>query len=74
MINELLQNGPSYKLMKKLSKYGVKLNKTDFGALQKAGVVNEKAECVFVVEYNQQYDEHLGLRIENDWTEQSLII
>jgi len=37
-------------------------------------VVNEKAEGVFVVEYKQQYDEHLGLRIENDWTEQSLII
>lgn len=74
LINELLQNGPSYKLMKKLSKYGVNLNKTDFAALQKAGVVNEKAEGVFVVEYKQQYDEHLGLRIENDWTEQSLII
>lgn len=74
LVQELLQNGPSYLLMKKLSKYTVNVNKTDFEALLKMGVVTELVEDIYVVEYKEQYDEHIGLRTDNNWTNKSLII
>lgn len=74
LVQELSQNGPSYLLMKKLSKYTVNVNKTDFEALQKMGVVTELVEGIYVVEYKEQYDEHIGLRIDNNWANKSLII
>lgn len=74
LVQELLQRGPSYQLIKKLAKYGVNVNKTDFKILQAMGVVSEKAEGFFVVDYKQQYDERIGLRTDNNWADKSLII
>lgn len=74
LIQKLLQCGPSYQLMKKLAKYCVNVNKTDFKTLQDMGVVSEKAEGFFVVDYKQQYDERIGLRTDNNWADKSLII
>ena len=74
LVQELLQNGPSYLLMKKISKYCVNIYQRDFEALCKMGVVTEKREGLFVVDYAQQYDEHIGLRIDNNWANESLII
>lgn len=74
LIQELLQNGPSYLLMKKISKYCVNIYQRDFEALCNMGVVSEKKEGLFVVDYAQQYDEHIGLRIDNNWANESLII
>lgn len=74
LVQELSQNGPSYLLMKKLSKYTVNVNRTDFEALLKMGVVTELFEGTYVVEYKEQYDEHIGLRTDNNWTNKSLII
>ena len=70
---QLLVNGPSYMLMKKLSKYIVNINKTDFKTLVDMGVVSEKKEGLFVVDYKQQYDEHIGLRTDNNWANEILI-
>ena len=61
-------------LMKKLSKYMVNINKTDFKALADMGVVSEKKEGLFVVDYKQQYDEHIGLRTDNNWANENIII
>ena len=72
-LQQLLVNGPSYMLMKKLSKYMVNINKTDFKTLADMGVVSEKKEGLFVVDYKQQYDEHIGLRTDNNWANEILI-
>ena len=74
LVHVLLQNGPSYLLMKKISKYCVNIYPRDFEALCKMGVVTEKREGLFVVDYAQQYDKHIGLRIDNNWANESLII
>ena len=74
LIEDLLQNGPSYLLMKKISKYCVNIYQRDFEALCKMGVVTEKKEGFFVVDYAKQYDKHIGLRIDNNWANESLII
>lgn len=74
LVEQLLDKGPSYTLMKKLSKYIVNIYKNDFESLLGMGVVSEKREGLYVVEYKQQYDENLGLRVDNNWTKESLII
>lgn len=74
LVHELLQDGPSYLLMKKISKYCVNIYPRDFEALCKMGVVTEKREGLFVVDYAQQYEKHIGLRIDNNWANESLII
>ena len=74
LVQELIQNGPSYLLMKKLSKYCVNIYQRDFEALCNMGIVSEKKEGLFVVDYAQQYDEHIGLCIDNNWSNESLII
>ena len=73
LVQQLLVNGPSYMLMKKLSKFMVNINKTDFKTLADMGVVSEKKEGLFVVDYKQQYDEHIGLRTDNNWANEILI-
>ena len=74
LVEQLLDKGPSYTLMKKLSKYIVNIYKNDFESLLGMGAVSEKREGLYVVEYKQQYDENLGLRVDNNWTKESLII
>lgn len=74
LVQQLLLTGPSYLLMKKLSKYSVNIYKDDFDALRNMGVVSEKVEGIYVVEYKEQYDKHIGLRVDNNWANTSLII
>lgn len=73
LIKELQKNGPTYGLMKKLNKYSVNINTTDFQRLKSIGIVSEILDNVFFVEYQEQYDEHIGLRIENYWDKEPLI-
>ena len=73
LVQQLLENGPSYMLMKKLSKYMVNINMADFKILQEMGVVSEKKEGLFVIDYKQQYDKYIGLRIDNNWANEVLI-
>lgn len=74
LIQQLLDSGPSYNLMKTLSQYSVSVHKTDFEALQKIGVVKEVLEGLFVVGYREQYDENIGLLTDSNWSDKSLII
>lgn len=73
LIQQLLEKGPSYMLIRKLSKYIVNITKTDFKTLLDMGVISEKKEGLFVVDYKQQYDEHIGLCIDNNWANEVLI-
>ncbi len=74
LIRQLLQEGPSYSLIKKLAKYTVNINKKDFETLVDLGVVSEKKEGLFVIEYMQQYDKHIGLHTDSNWTNEIQII
>ena len=74
IVQQLIEIGPSYLLMKKLAKYMVNINQTDFKTLANMGVISEKKEGLFVVDYKQQYDNQLGLLIDNNWTNESIII
>lgn len=74
LLQQFLQNGPSYPLMKKLAQYTVNINQSDFKRLQEMGVISEKKEGLFAVDYRQQYDPDLGLLTDNNWTTESLII
>lgn len=74
IIQQILIKGPSYSLMRKLSKYTISVYEPDFKTLLDMGVVSEKKEGLFVVDYKQQYDEHIGLRIDNNWANKSIII
>lgn len=74
LVQKFLKDGPSYRLMKKLASYSVCINEKDFETLKEMGVVREKKEGFWIVDYAQQYDEHLGLRTDNNWTNQSLIV
>ena len=73
LVQELLDKGPSYRLIKKLSKYTVNIKQRQFDKLKEIGVVSEKAEGLYVVEYKEQYDKHIGLRIDNNWANVPLI-
>ena len=73
LIQRLLREGPSYQLMKKLSRFGVSVRNYEFNELKQAGVVDEMLKGVYVVNVPQQYDEHLGLLLENLWEDQILI-
>lgn len=74
LLQQLLQEGPSYMLMKKLAQYTVNINKSDFKILADMGVVSEKKEGLYVVDYKQQYDSHIGLRMDNNWTNEVLML
>ena len=73
IIQQILIKGPSYSLMRKLSKYTISVYEPDFKTLLDMGVVSEKKEGLFVVDYKQQYDEHIGLCIDNNWANEVLI-
>ena len=74
LLRQLMEEGPSYPLMKRLSQYSVNIYQRDFESLCKMGVVTEKIEGIFIVDYSQQYDDYIGLRIDNKWANESLII
>ena len=74
IIQQILDNGPSYSLMRKLSKYTVNIYKSDFKALADMGVISEKKEGLYIVDYKQQYNEHIGLRTDNNWANENIII
>lgn len=73
LIEQLKKYGPCYSLMKKLAKYSINIHKYDFDALLKIGVVKEVAQGVFLVDYQLQYDDRLGLLTDNQWDDKILM-
>ena len=60
--------------MKQLAKYSVNVYPSVKEALLQAGAVKEVTECIFVVDQKAQYDEQLGLLIENQWEDKLLLV
>lgn len=74
LVKELKQSGCAYPLMKQLAKYTVAIRRTDFNLLVKYGVVEEILEGIYVLPDKTQYDVSTGIRLENHWLEELLIV
>ena len=74
LVEQLKEKGPSYTLMKQLAKYSVNVYPSVKEALLQAGAVKEVTEGIFVVDQKAQYDEQLGLLIENQWEDKLLLV
>lgn len=74
LIEELMAYGPSYSLLKKLSRYSVSLRKHDFDQLYKSQIIQEAILGFYVIPEKNQYHEDVGLITNNQWLEETLIV
>lgn len=74
LINELERDGPSYSLMKKLNQFSVNVRKKDFDEMMKYQLVEEKIKGIYYLTKKEQYDENIGLIINNTWLDEILTI
>lgn len=74
LINRLQSEGFSYRLIKQLAQYGVNVRDRDLLKLREAGAIEEVADNMLFIRDRKFYDENIGLRIENHWLDESLII
>ena len=74
LIEELLEKGPSYALMKKLSQYAVNVRQKDFERLSNAGAISQPYQGVYVLDNESLYDDKIGLVVDNKWLEETFII
>ena len=74
LISQLKNDGYSYQLMKKLAQYSINVKDRDLLKLIKTGAVEEIYDNVLFIRDTKFYDENIGLKIENHWLEESLII
>ena len=74
LIERIKSDGISYSLMKQLSQYCVNIHDRDFQKLKSYGAVEEVIEGINVVNDRAQYDENIGLRLDNHWMNEILTI
>ncbi|WP_027450841.1 CRISPR-associated helicase/endonuclease Cas3 [Xylanibacter brevis] len=74
LYEQLLSQGPSYDLMKKLAHYSVNIRKRDFDKLQSMGAVEEPFENLYAITNPSFYKADTGLIIDNQWLEETYII
>ena len=74
LIERLKSDGISYSLMKQLSQYSVNIHERDFLKLLSYGAIEEVIEGIYVVNDRAQYDENIGLRLDNHWMNEILTI
>lgn len=74
LINQLQTEGFSYSLMKKLSQFSVNVRNNDLRKLEEAGAIEEIIEGVRFIRDSHFYDNEVGLKTDNHWLEEPLII
>ena len=74
LVERLKCDGITYSLMKQLSQYGVNIHERDFQKLWSYGAIEEVIEGIYVVNDRAQYDENIGLRLDNHWMNEILTI
>lgn len=72
-VSQLLKEGMSYSLMKKLAQYSVNVRQNDFKKLVASGVVEEILQGIYCIKYKSFYHEDTGLTIKNQWLEEIYI-
>ncbi len=71
--HQLITQGPSYSLMKKLGKYSVNVRRRNFKELQSIGAVEEPYENIYAIINPIFYQPTTGLTLNNQWLEETLI-
>lgn len=74
LYQQLISQGPSYALMKKLAQYSVDIRERDFKKLQSIGAIEEPFENIFAITNPSFYKSDTGLTIDNQWLEETYII
>lgn len=74
LVEELKEKGFSKTLSRKLGRYTVAVNKTTFDEFRKVGLIEEIAPEVFYIPLKEQYDLKTGLKTDNQYLEQTLMI
>lgn len=74
LAEKLKKEGPSYKLVKQISQYSVNVRKHDFDKMLAEGIVQPIVEGMYFIENEKQYNEEVGLSMENQKLEETFII
>ena len=74
LYQQLITQGPSYLLMKKLAQYSVNIRERDFNKLQSMGAIDEPFENTYAITNPFFYKSDTGLTIDNQWLEETYII
>lgn len=74
LVAELKTSGCTYPLMKQLAKYTVGIRQSDFKKLVQYGAVKEILEGIYLLSDREQYDKDTGVRLDNHWMEEILMI
>lgn len=74
LVEHVKTDGITYPLMKQLSQYSVNIHEQDFNKLLSYGAIEEVVEGIYVVNDMAQYDENIGLRLDNHWMNEILTI
>lgn len=74
LINQLQRDGYSYQIMKQLAQYSVSVRGRDLLKLNEAGAIEKVYDNVLFVRDTGFYDNNIGLKMDNHWLEESLII
>lgn len=74
LYEQLISQGPSYDLMKKLAHYSVNIRKRDFEKLQNMGAIEEPFENIYAISNPSFYKADTGLTIDNQWLEETFIL
>ena len=73
LTRRLKTEGINYPLMKLLAQYSVNIHERDFQKLLGYDAIEEVIEGIYVVNDRAQYDENIGLRLDNHWMNEILI-
>lgn len=73
LVCQMKEEGVSYELMKRMSRYMVCLRERDFLKLFKEELIKEVLDGIYVLEDREQYNSETGLVIDNHWLEEILI-
>lgn len=76
LIEQLKRDGVSYPLMKRIAQYTVNIHERDFRKLLSYGAIEEAVEGteIYVVTDKAQYDAGIGLRLDNHWMNEILMV
>ena len=74
LVEKLLEEGPSYSLMKALSQFSINVRNGDMKKLVEAGAIEEVLEGIYIIRDQSFYSNEVGLITDNHWLEESLIV
>lgn len=74
LVERLKSEGISYLLLKQLAQFSVNIHERDFNKLKSYGAIEEVIEGIYVVNDRAQYDDQIGLRLDNHWMNEILMV